>query len=351
MEWVKGRAAEGITSFALPMDTDPADDRTAARAFVPNEVYLDVRVPQIWLTQERELWREFQPFAAVVSEFVHVGETRSLPAMLGASELSGKLSLVGAEDAIEIRNLRVAGPVPYEGDDVSVLMALFRTQTKDWIGRALGIVESIASSVSVPALIAAAPLANAIVEAVSQFLGQEGLELRCGQYQSWSSPEVPERPRSTELQPMHYVVMRRPARDGGAEPAAGFTVRDGRLYHNDKPYVDHDFVVLSVEAKRVRDDYRRLEFYEHWQQVRSHIIDGDLTAAERAWRRTMGALYTDELTGPQQAALFAEYKRRYDNMLDQFAVADEHAFRGRRGEPVSISVDEEDPMEILLAQS
>lgn len=352
--WVKGKASEGITSFALPLNGDADGDKGRAVAFVPNEVYLEVRVRQIWLTQEREMWREFQPFAAVVSEFLHRGETRTLPAILGASALGAKLSLIRAEDAIEIRNLRVAGPTPYEGDDVSVLVALFRTETKDWMGCTLGIVESIAQAVGGPALVAAKSVADAVVSAVTQILGQDDVELRCGQHHSWSSPEDPERPGSTELQPMHYVVMRCPVHEAGADPGVGFTVHEGRLHRrNDEgvqPYTEHDFILLSIESRRLRNDYKKLRFYGLWQQTQAHVLDGDLVAAERSWRRTVGALYTDELTGMHQQTLYAEYNKRYREMLDRFAQADDHAFRGGRVQPVSMPIDEQDPAEILLAQ-
>src|SRR5262249_41120508 len=42
-------------------------------AFVPDEVYLEVRIRQMWLTNERELWREYTPFATVVAEFIRRG--------------------------------------------------------------------------------------------------------------------------------------------------------------------------------------------------------------------------------------------------------------------------------------
>lgn len=354
VEWVRGRAAEGIASFSLPAAVaDGGPD--GSDAFRPNEVYLEVRVQQIWLTRERELWREFQPFAAVVCEFARRGERAAVPAILGTSELTQKLQLLQADDAIEIRNLRVAGPTPYEGDDVSILLALFRTKTGDWLSRTLTVVEGLARAIGATALIDAKPVADAIVGSISQFLGMEQLELRVGQYASWSSPVDPERPGATELRPMHHVVMRRPMADIGEDPSRSFAVVDGRLHRRDRdgtePYREHDFVLLSVTPRAVRDDFRQLEFYEHWQQAQRLLVDGDVTAAERAWRRTAGALYSDDLTGPHQQLLYAEYKKRWDEMTLRFAESAERTTRSAdvAGVAPGLELDEQDPADILRA--
>src|SRR5262249_49443341 len=141
------------------------------------------------LTNERELWREFQPFAAVVAEYTRSGERVILPTLLGASQLSSKLNLVSEKDAIEIRNLRTHGPVPYEGDDLSLLIALFRTQTRNWLTDTISLIATVAGAISAPGVSQVKPAVDAIVTAVTGFLGQDGIELRCGQYQSWSRAE------------------------------------------------------------------------------------------------------------------------------------------------------------------
>jgi hypothetical protein len=311
---------------------------------------LEVRVSQIWLTQERELWSEYQPFAAVVTEFLHEGTERALPAMLGSSELSGKITQIEAEDAIEIRNIRVAGPTPYEGDDVRVLSTLFRVETKNWAARTLTIVEQITGAVGVPSLIAAKTVADAVVSGISQFVGDDSFQLRCGQYQAWSSPDDPDNPGATELKPMHYVVMRRPLDKDDDDPGAGFTVKGGRLHVVEngkaKPYTQHDFMLLSIEPRKARDDYRSLPFYKLWQQTQALVVEGDLVGAERLWRKTSGAFYTDELTESQQQLLYAEYKKRYEETVDRFAEADA---RSRGSGRTAVTIDLQDPVEIILA--
>jgi hypothetical protein len=352
ISWMKSRAAEGMTSFAVPLDKG-SDAETAGAFFKPNDVYLEVRVKQIWLANERELWREFQPFAAVVAEFTQSGQRRVQPALLGASQLGSKLSLVSDKDAIEIRNLRVVGPTPYEGEDLSLLIALFRTQTRNRLTDTINLIATVAEAIGAPGVSSVRPAVDAVASAITGFLGQDGVELRCGQYQSWSRAEDVGNPGTTDLAPMHYVVMRRPTGSGGLDPARDFAVRDGKLCRRSGsefvPFTEHDFIMLSIEQHRLRDDYKRLAFYEYWQLTQNAIIHGELVTAERMWRRTAGALYTDELTAAQQEVLYAEYRARYEQMLDRFAQADERAFRGLESKVPGLLADEQDPRDILLA--
>jgi hypothetical protein len=180
------------------------------------------------------------------------------------------------------------------------------------------------------------------------------MEFRCGQYMSWEGADDPEAPGPTDLRPMHYVVMNAPAGEIGPEPEKSFTVDNGRLARRDGDavarYTKHDFVLLSIEPLKLRHDYRQLEFYKLWLQFQEELTHGELTAAERAWRRAQGAIYSSELTQTQQTLLTAEYTKRHDERIAQFATQDDHAFRGKKFEALGLVIDEQDPAEILAAQ-
>lgn len=363
VQWIRARQADGIVAVPVAaIDDAEADDRDR---FVPGDVYLEVRLAQVWLTNERELWREFQPCAAVVTEVLRQGSRTTVPAVLAASELQQRMSRNGAADAIEISNVRVAGPLPYEGDDVGLLLTLFRTTTADWLNRTLQVVADVTRSLGVAGLAPALGIGESVVRAIETLFGLEEMELRVGQYQSWSAPTgdgFAARDR-TELQPSHFAVIRRPRREATESELAALRVRDGRLYRlvgqQLVPYVEHDFILVKIASRAVRDDYRQLEFYRLWQDAQQDIVDGDLQAASRAWRRTVGALYTDELTRRQQELLYQEYHRRYSEMVDRFQeLGGEDRWRsasGRatsRGEPGNVAahpiqLDDEDPADII----
>ncbi|MET8045505.1 hypothetical protein ABZU25_32130 [Micromonospora sp. NPDC005215] len=289
-----------------------------------DEAYLVIRVSQLWLANERDLWREFLPFGAVVTEFLRGGTRVSVPHLLGSAELSRRLQVTGERDAVEISNLRVAGPVPYEGDDVSLLLALFRAKTSDILERSLNLIENIGSAIGFAGLAGSTKIARALLDGVESFVVSSAAQLRVGAYHSWSAPSGPggEASGPTELASTHFVIIRRPAGEPSPAELASLRVVGGRLCRvaadgATVPYQEHDFILVRVEAIRHRDDYRQMPFFQLWQRTRQHLADGDLEAAQVLWRQTAGALCTDELIRPQQEALFAEYQRQYVAMVER----------------------------------
>lgn len=343
LDRVRARQAEGIVAVPVASE-DPVGD---APAFVPGEVYLEVRLRQMWLTNERELWREYQPFGAVVTEFIRDGRTVSVPSILGANELSRRLQVTAADDAIEIGNIRVAGPVPYEGDDVSVLLALFRTSTTDWVARSLKVVEDVASAIGFGGLTASAKLADALVRGIDSLLDVNDVELRVGAYCAWSSPTGPDgaAASATELRPTHYAIMRRPRVGTAASDLEALRVKDGRLHRveNDVlvPYSEHDFMLISVEARKQREDVRRLPWYELWTQTLRTLYDGDLTGARQRWLQTAGAIFTDDLTRPHRERLYQECELEFATQLQRFTAAG-MTFRGTAAAEDSVRAGADD---------
>ncbi len=332
VEWMRGRASDAL--YRVPLPSAPPD----SEPFVAGDVYLEVRLQQLWLANKRQWTREFQPVATVVTRFLRRGEPVTVPAVLGPTALAEKIEAAAGTDQAEVTDVRIAGPTPYEGDDVSLLMALFRAQTVDWLARSVSVLEDVAGAVGAAGLAAAAPVAAPIVRGLSRLVGAQELEFRLGEHRSWTSDT---------LRPMSYVIMGRPPDSVIRHGARGLSVIDGRLSSWDdgtgrwQPYREQDFMVVQLAARRLREDYRRLEFYRLWQRTQEHLRDDELDAALRTWRRTVGALHSDELTEHQQDLLFAEYQRRFTKQqqrLDQLR---------QPGRPEPFKIDDADPADIL----
>jgi hypothetical protein len=344
------RQTEGVV--AVPVRTvEPA----AETKFVPGEVYLEVRILQMWLNRERELLREYLPFGTVVTDFARRGERVTVPFVLGSAEINRRLAATGAGDGIDFGNIRVAGPVPYEGDDVTLLMALFRYQTTDWLTRSLTFLEEVVTAVGLSGLAASTPVASTLVRGLDAFLGHDEVQLRVGACYSWVSPggSPAGDPVAAELAPMNFAVIRRPRTRMAESELNALRAKDGRLCRQIsdgayEPYTEHDFILVSIEAREYRDDYRKLPFYEFWEQSKRHLIDGDLSAARRAWRQTVGAIFTDELTRPQQQKLFTEYEKLFVEMVDRFTAGEDSAWRGEDGQRGTEIVD--DPETLLRTE-
>ncbi|WP_194910664.1 hypothetical protein [Catenulispora rubra] len=346
IDGIMARDADGIVAVEVPV-LSPGTPEPQRTLFAPGQVYLEVRLQQMWLTRARELWREFLPFGTVVTEFIHKGRPVSVPTVLSSAELSRRFQITGAHDAVEISDVRVAGPVPYEGDEISLLVALFRAKSADWVARSLRVVEDVANAVGFVGLASAVPVADSLIRAIDSFMDSSDIELRVGAYRSWKASDD-----DGAMAPLHYCVMRRPRAKTSTAELAKLRVVDGRLCQiaadgvSYEPYTEHDFMLISIEAKRRRDDYRQLEFYSLWQQTKEHVIAGDLPSARRSWRRTAGAIHTDDLTRPQQEVLYNEYQRLFADLVERFAVPKASTFRN--GEDVEQPWQVEDDPAALL---
>jgi hypothetical protein len=344
------RDNQGIVAVEVPA-VDTGGEPLAA--FVPNHVYLEVRLQQMWLTRARELWREYLPFGTIVTEFVHKGQSVAVPTVLSSAELARRFQVTRADDAVEVGNIRIAGPVPYEGDEFSLLVALFRAKTTDWIARSLKVVEDVTAAVGFGGLAGAVPLASSLIRGIESFLESPDVELRVGAYRSWQSAHS----GPGGLVPLHFCVMRRASVEAGAADLAALRVTNGRLHRlapdgvTLTPYTEHDFILVSVEAKRERDDYRKLSFYPLWERTKEQVIAGDLTGAQRTWRQAAGAIYSDDLTRPQQETLFTEYQRLYAELVDRFSGLEPAGYRGAQpgGGPATGLRLVDDPAAILRA--
>src|SRR5436305_6205463 len=78
------RQAYGVVAVPVPVVGRELSAEDSLSVFVPNQVYLEVRIRQMWLTDERELWREYAPFVTVVSEFLCGGRRVEVPTVLGS---------------------------------------------------------------------------------------------------------------------------------------------------------------------------------------------------------------------------------------------------------------------------
>jgi hypothetical protein len=349
LDRVVSRQAEGTVAVPVATVDAPVGEVTA---FVPNEVYLEVRISQMWLTRERELWREYQPFGTVVTEFINDGKRIAIPAVLGSAELSRRLQVTGADDAIEFANIRVAGPVPYEGDDVSLLLTLFRMKTTDWLARTFGLIEEIASTIGFSGLAAATPLATTLIRGVDAFLDADEVELRVGSYTSWSTPTGPDgSPASpTELAPTHYAILRRSRVAADAAELASLRVSGGKLHQLRDgelvPYREHDFILVSIEAHRTRHDIKQLEFWRLWVQTVERLKDDDETGARRLFKRACAAVFSNELTVTQQELMLQKLENDFLRNLDRFAGFGESDLRSSTPQRVE-DTEDEDPEEYL----
>jgi hypothetical protein len=322
---------------------EPSAD--SAPVFTPEESYFSLRLSEMRLRDEREYWQKFTPLASALVELQFAGGRHVVPAVVGPQALADVAHLKPG-DHVEHLNRRLAGPLPYLGDDVSIFFGLFRIETDNWARRALSLLQSVGTAFDFSKLTTALDIAGPLTEAVQGLLGMEEVGVRLALNRSYSAPSS-DGGSGTTLRPGYEVMLRRGADELDEEQQARFWVKAGQLHHGDqasalRPYDDADFVLLQVAAANSRGDYTTFDFHtRHWPRVQDHIWAGrDAEAKESLRLLAADLVQSEEIVRPHRWKLLAEYRRRFDESVSEyremFDSGDQAAFEDARDELRSI---------------
>lgn len=291
------------------------------RFLQPQESYFEIRLKQIYLRDKREYWREFRPFSTFVTGFVHDGKVREMPFVVGPEQLGEQAATLGG-DAVEYLNLRVAGPYPYEGDDLRLFSALSRLEANNWAVQALTLLETVAKAFDASKVTHYLEIAAPLVKGIEGFFGMQNVELRLGMQQVYEQPVGRGGVRPNTLRARHEVLLNVPDHtlDGAARQQ--FWVKEGRLFVGERaqtvqPYRDADFLLFEIRPLRDRGDYTTFDFHTvNWRDTLKALWDGSEQLARQKLRLTAAALVQcGDIVRPQRNALLHNYKKLFDEDL------------------------------------
>lgn len=286
-----------------------------------HESYFEIRLKQMYLRNQREYWRNFLPLSAFVTGFLHNGQQRDLPFIIGPERLGERAASLGG-DAIEYRNLRVAGPFPYEGDDLRLFTALSRLETNNWAEQALSLLETVAKAFDASKITRYLEIAAPLVKGVQGFLGMQSVELRMGMEQTYQQPVGRGGLRPNSLGARHELLLNLPDHSLDAAGRQQFWIKEGRLFHGERPetaqpYRNADFMLFEIRPLRERGDYAAFDFHTvNWHDVQKAIWDGGEEIARQKLKFMAAALLQcRDIVQPQRIALLQEYVRQFDKQL------------------------------------
>ncbi len=249
-----------------------------------DQAYFVVRMKEMYLQHTRVLWRKYYP---MLRGYVRYANKEEL-SVTGP----GQLKQLGETNPDRVVNLnhRLAGPIPYKGDDVTVVAGLYAVPGQDATKALVDTVGQLAAlgGVALGQTLAVAGIVKSAVEGIvgmgetSLSLGVEdtfykGNPFRSGLYLGVSA-------RSSEVKLSELWL-----KDGrlvqGRDPIVG------------KPYTDYDYMILEVERRPNREDWPGLpkiaEFNEQFAAVmRDSAVDvkGKKARLGKIWPQFQQAL-------------------------------------------------------------
>lgn len=241
--------------------------------FVKGQSYFMVRLVEMYLASARKLWRQMYP---LLHSYTECG-TFQQHAVTGP----GQLRELGDANLDRISNLNqiLAGPLPYDGQEVSVLAGLYSVPGHDSARALIDTLGALATATG-GSFGQAVPAANIVKTGIDSVLGLDQATLHLGVRDSFSDATTP-------FGSGYFVAIAAP--DQGVDPAQLWLVH-GRLVKGSNPisaapYSDHDYMVLAIERLDTRDDWHTLPgISDFLPKFTSVMTDTEFSAEEKRSR-------------------------------------------------------------------
>lgn len=229
--------------------------------FEADKKYFEIVIHTIFLENQREYWIEYCPLGVTLTRSIYDGSREEIPFVIGP-QLLGKMEQVKNGDHIIYRNVRVAGPQPYNGDWVDLFIGLWRCPKKNIAEEVISFAEIIGGAIQTPQLGASLAVAKPLVKGLETLLGMDKLELRIGSLVGYTTTSGP-----SCFRPSYFTMIRDPQVD-----KTKFWVKEDRLHYGKiaksaKPYVDADYILFSIRCIDKREDISTFPFFKYYKEA------------------------------------------------------------------------------------
>lgn len=315
-DFVRGLFVRERTEYSavdIPLDRiHPALPDTKAKA---DTHYFRLRVGQMWLRNERELFTRFEPavhsvvacsFADRQMEITNIADT----ARLGLT-YSGEF--IG-------RNFILLPLMPFRGGAVRIAAGLYAVAREDMAARFLGVISDVAKVFVVPQLSTMLELAQPVAKGL-QALFTDPQGMRLGYHNTFFGAT-----ETTPVLQQRYIALVRAAEN--EVPAADLFVDHDQLRVKDgsvrgAPYTRHDFMLLRIDVQSERDDISQFTSIEKpMMEAFSQIVEGNEDGAKKAYLEAVrAAINAPELTAADRRRVPLMLKERFEEMRRDFSGA------------------------------
>lgn len=295
-------------------------------AIQPNEDYFSIRLCEMHLTYMREYFREFVPMAIAVSDFFYAKEKVSVPFFVGNKMLNNIESYVKGE-YVDFRNTKIAGPIPYLGEDVALFIGLFRLEVSDLAKNLFSLLENIIKPFDLSGFSQYLSIAKSFGGGLPQLLGMKECEFRLGFRDVYTDID-----ENVNRFRQNYMVYVNCAENELASDS--LWVKDGRLFMGAgkdtiRPVNKYDYCLVKIERLDTRNDYRSLEFYSLWEQAHSMLMDKAIEKAKFKkveFQQNINA--SPDLTDAHKEELIKLFEIKFLTLQDRYL--SEEVTRGQR---------------------
>ena len=272
-----------------------------------DKCYLTLTVNELFLSEARKWWTQYQPMVVFATSFVQGDSTVTVPAVVGPSLLDqpGKKLPRG----LLLNNIEVAGPIPYRGGNLTINVLLYRVQHTNHAKDLLKVVEGVSKAIG-PAVDTSmlTKVGGALMDGVGSLLALGDTEPIMGQ-RFTMSPVGP-----GGIKTFYAALI---GTDAQASPDS-LSVDFGKLRSGTgqtaSEFTTDDYVLYSLSASTRRTDESTLRFYPLLQRATQDAFRGGddnwktaKATFSEAWQQMS---ISPDLIPEQAEELFEDWKKK-----------------------------------------
>ncbi|MFA4902727.1 MAG: hypothetical protein WC600_08275 [Desulfobaccales bacterium] len=293
-------------------------DGFTSQVFRPNESYFEIRLAEMFLASRRQYWQGFIPLGIILSDFLYNRQRQSVPFLVGNQLLKGLEQSVGGE-YVEYYNTRIAGPVPYIGDDVGLFVGLFRSKVEDLSEGLFSFLETLIGAFDLGQIKPYLKIAGQVRTGLGHLLRLPGekVQYRLGNRDTFVDPTLkPEDAKKFREGYLAYINCPEDALDRDS-----LRVKEDRLQVQTattlEPLRSYDYCLIRLESLPARNDYTTFPWYDLWLQAVDRIYHGDITGATiKLMDFNQKVRQSPDLTEGHQYKLIAMFQGNFDKEVE-----------------------------------
>jgi hypothetical protein len=308
------------TPMQIPIRADISLDHVVnykpdQTSFLADQHYFQVYINEMYLTNEREWFKVYDPMVFVVSEFIYDKKIETVPFVIGSS----MLKQFGREipKGMIFSDTRTIGPTPFRGGNFALAVILYKSARKNYLNEILTLIENVCNIMPVASMIGMyLKTAKVAMSGMEKLLDMGDIVPLVGHRREFTSGQT------IPFTPGYYVIMDLPE---SHQNDYELWVKDRRLFYgndpqNLEPFRDADYILYSITQSNERDDISTLPFYPLYQNT----IDEADTANEDKWQTAKvnlinlykSLMLSPDLTLTNARSLRARYRREVKDTHD-----------------------------------
>lgn len=252
--------------FKIP-DANTGYQANPGNAFTLMEHYFTVTLNEMYLDTERKWWTAHEPMVFSITEYNYGVQRVETPAVVGTDSIKAKMK--NTPRGMIFQDVRLAGINPYSGGPVVINIALYRSQTANYLTSSLNFLEKLAGifQSNMAAVIKnVVKISGVIIEGIDALVDNKTVDPVFG----WSLHLDPDGgPGAAAITPGYYVMIGKSAHNW--EPHH-FYVKNNKLFYGQDSnsaveFREGDYILFSLNQQPERNDYQLLPVYQSYQKI------------------------------------------------------------------------------------